>query len=423
MTTVAVGVVPRERFSMTGQVLERLVACTPTGVELVVVDAATPARFREEMDRALQGRRGVVRPVTDEILLPNEARNLVTARTDADWICFLENDVLVEPGWLEGLLGACEAEDAAVAVPLMVDRFGPYEQVHFDDRLHTITVIETAEGPRRRIDPRPDPKENDRGGARRGVDFVETHCMLFAREALERTGLFDGAITAQEEMDVSLSLHAHGLRAVLEPAVVVEFRPPPPVHPEEQGFYLRKWNVETYARDYERVTERWGLIDPPSAMGVVETRRSYVREPDPDRQVAAELAYRERLATTATELAALAPDRGGLILVHGEELNLNVVAPGLEVLPFLERDGVAWGPPPDDATAIAELDRMRSAGARVLVFARPCFWWLDHYAGFVDHLRASYPTLLTNERLVAFDLGGAAAPGHTDGTRVAGGRR
>ena len=69
MTSVAVGLVPRERFSMAGQVLTRLLACTSEDFELVVVDAATPARFRAEMDRALGGRPGVVRPVTDLSLI------------------------------------------------------------------------------------------------------------------------------------------------------------------------------------------------------------------------------------------------------------------------------------------------------------------------------------------------------------------
>ncbi|MDP9021585.1 MAG: glycosyltransferase, partial [Actinomycetota bacterium] len=404
MVSVAVGLVPRERFSMAGQVLERLLACTPEDFELVVVDAGTPARFRADMDRVLEGRPDVVRPSTDEILLPNEARNVVTANTAADWICFLENDVLVEPGWLSRLLAACEEEKVGVAAPLIVERFGPFEQVHFDDRLHTIAAVGTQEGGGLRIEPRPDSKESDRRAARRRVDFIETHCMLFSRQVLERTGLFDPSISAQEEMDVSLALHAHSLAAVLEPAAVVSFHPPPPIHAEEREFYLRKWDPESYAQDYQRVAERWQLIDPPSAMGVVETRRSYVSEPDPQRQVAAELAYRQRLAATATDLAAVARSEGQLILVHDEQLNLNVVAPGLEVLPFLEQGGLSWGPPPDDATAIAELERMRAEGATVIAFAWPSFWWLDHYGHFTEYLRASYRTVLTNDRLVAFDL-------------------
>ena len=73
-------------------------------------------------------------------------------------------------------------------------------------------------------------------------------------------------------------------------------------------------------------------------------------------------------------------------------------------IPFLQRDGQYWGPPPDNATAIDELERLRGEGAALMVFAWPAFWWLDYYAAFSHHLRATYACPLQNERLVAFDL-------------------
>lgn len=409
MTSIAIGVVPRERFSLVGQTIERILECTPEPFQLVVVDAGTPPRYRADIDRALDGRDDVVRLVTDEIVLPNRARNMVLDHVDADWVALVENDLLVEPEWLSKLIAACEAEDAGAAVPLIIERFGPYRGVHFDDRLHTIVEVQTPDGPGLRIDARPDAKGDDPGSARRRVEFIETHCMLFTRDALARTGLFDAEITAQEEMDISLSLHAHGIPAVFEPDAVVEFFPPPPIEPEEREYYLRKWDPVTYAEDYERVAERWRLVDAPSAMGVVQTRRSFAKEPDPQRQVDAQLAYRRRLSDTADDLATVAGDGGTMILVHDEQLNLGVVAQGLDVLPFTERDGVAWGPPADDAAAIAEVERMRSEGATSIVIAWPCFWWLDHYTGFVEHLRSSYRQILDNDRLLGFDLTAGAA--------------
>ena len=56
------------------------------------------------------------------------------------------------------------------------------------------------------------------------------------------------------------------------------------------------------------------------------------------------------------------------------------------------------GEPPDDRTAIAELERLREAGARFLVFAWPGFLWLDYYGGFADYVetrseRVGRPTI------------------------------
>lgn len=73
-------------------------------------------------------------------------------------------------------------------------------------------------------------------------------------------------------------------------------------------------------------------------------------------------------------------------------------------LPFTERDGQYWGPPPDDAVAIHELDRLRRAGAHYIVFGWTTFWWLDFYAEFHRHLRSRFPCTLENDHLVVFDL-------------------
>jgi glycosyltransferase involved in cell wall biosynthesis len=90
------------------------------------------------------------------------------------------------------------------------------------------------------------------------------------------------------------------------------------------------------------------------------------------------------------------------VLVDGQQLALGVS--GRPAIPFLERDGVYWGEPSDDAEAIAELARLRSDGARFLVLAWPSFWWKDHYPEFMAHVRRSYPCRLENQRLIVFEL-------------------
>jgi hypothetical protein len=110
------------------------------------------------------------------------------------------------------------------------------------------------------------------------------------------------------------------------------------------------------------------------------------------------------LFTTARELAGVVPPGETLVLADEARL-VGTVPPGRRALPFLERDGQYWGPPADDATAVAELERMRTAGAGYLVVAWPAFWWLEHYREFRRHLTDRYRCILRNERLVAFDLG------------------
>ena len=74
------------------------------------------------------------------------------------------------------------------------------------------------------------------------------------------------------------------------------------------------------------------------------------------------------------------------------------------MLPFLERDGQYWGPPADDETAIHELNRLRAAGAKYIIFPWHSSWWLRHYTAFGDYLRASFPCIAETDSLTVFKL-------------------
>jgi hypothetical protein len=77
---------------------------------------------------------------------------------------------------------------------------------------------------------------------------------------------------------------------------------------------------------------------------------------------------------------------------------------GRVAVPFLERDGVYWGPPLDDETAIRDMERLREAGAKFMVFWWSEYWWLDYYAAFGQHMRNNYRCLLEDDSVIIFDL-------------------
>lgn len=88
------------------------------------------------------------------------------------------------------------------------------------------------------------------------------------------------------------------------------------------------------------------------------------------------------------------------------------VASGRAAIPFPE--SVDDGPfPADDASAIAELERLQREGASHVIFAWPGFWWLDHYAGFAAYLEQRFPCVCSDDRVVAFDLHGDGGPSAT----------
>jgi SAM-dependent methyltransferase len=112
---------------------------------------------------------------------------------------------------------------------------------------------------------------------------------------------------------------------------------------------------------------------------------------------------RQRLELLSRDLAEIVPQGDAFVLVDEEQLR-GMISTGRSSLRFLERDGQYWGPPPDDVTAINELDRLRRKGASFIIFAWPAFWWLEHYAEFAQHLGSNFRCVLKNDRLVAFDL-------------------
>lgn len=113
----------------------------------------------------------------------------------------------------------------------------------------------------------------------------------------------------------------------------------------------------------------------------------------------------ERPRALALEaIRILVPERQTVILADAAELDVGNDIAGRPCIPFTESDGRYNGPPEDDESAIAELERRCAAGASFIAFAWPAFWWLEHYRGLSDHLRSHFPCVLENERLVLFDL-------------------
>jgi trans-aconitate 2-methyltransferase len=111
----------------------------------------------------------------------------------------------------------------------------------------------------------------------------------------------------------------------------------------------------------------------------------------------------DEIAIAVQEISKVIPASEKFILVDQDEWSGRLPENG-NTFPFLERDGVYWGPPADDETAIRELQRLRNLGAKYLVFGSPAFWWLKHYAGFHAFLQSHHCVVFQNDRLIVFQL-------------------
>jgi hypothetical protein len=111
-------------------------------------------------------------------------------------------------------------------------------------------------------------------------------------------------------------------------------------------------------------------------------------------------AYFDRLDAASRTILRVIPGGDRFILVDEEAIREKLGAG----IPFMERAGEFYGNPPDDASAIRELERLRAAGAGFIAFWWGCFWYLDYYSGFAEYLRSRYRCACENESVVVFDL-------------------
>jgi len=112
----------------------------------------------------------------------------------------------------------------------------------------------------------------------------------------------------------------------------------------------------------------------------------------------------QRLQLCSADIGRLVPAGEPFILADLDQYRQWITA-GARALPFIERDGAYWGPPADDAMAMAEFDRLRREfRPRFMIFLWPAFWWLDYYRTFGWRLRNEFHCVMDNDRLMAFDL-------------------
>ena len=114
-----------------------------------------------------------------------------------------------------------------------------------------------------------------------------------------------------------------------------------------------------------------------------------------------------RYEKARSSITAVVPPGEPFVLIDDNQLGIFGQLDGRACLPFLERDGLYWGQPDTDRTAIRELERLRESGVHFLALAWPAFWWPDHYVGLFQHLEARFARVRSDAELKIYDLRGA----------------
>jgi GT2 family glycosyltransferase len=260
LTTIVV--VPRERFSGTQRSLESVFEHTTPPFKLVYVDGGSPnhvGRFLETQARA----QGFTLIRTPYYLSPNQARNIGLREVDTKYVVFIDNDVVVTPGWLDELVKCAEETGAWAVGPLycigepeagFIHVAGGVAEIREHDGRRFLHEEHRFTG-RKVRDVRPTLR-------REPVGHAEFHCMLVKMAMFQRLGPFDeGLLSSREHVDFCLTVRQAGGEVYFEPESVVTHVPPPPFAWSDVPYFLTRWSEAWNRASLDHIRKKWNLSD------------------------------------------------------------------------------------------------------------------------------------------------------------------
>ncbi|PSB58987.1 glycosyltransferase family 2 protein [Chamaesiphon polymorphus] len=260
---ITIVVVPRERFSCVRRSLESIYQHTETPFDLVYVDGNSPPQVRQYLEEQSQAQNfHLLR--TEYYLFPNQARNLGLACIKTKYVVFVDNDVIVSPGWLGSLLNCAEETNAAVVGPLMCQYEPIHEIVHFAGGEAHILLDKTG---RRHLREKMYKQGKQVAQVRPQLQRTETelaefHCVLVRTEIFDRIGKLDEAmLNTKEHLDFCMTVRESGNTVYFEPDSIVTYVPGPPLEMSDLHYYMLRWSDAWTLGSLNRLRDKWNLSE------------------------------------------------------------------------------------------------------------------------------------------------------------------
>ena len=227
-----------------------LAANTDPLFELILVDNASPDDSLQQVERRVEGAT-IVR--NDTNLGFGGASNQGARLARGRYLCLLNSDALVEPGWLPPLLETLEDPGVGAAVPLYLNENGSVQEAG-----SVVDSIGHAHA-------------YGRGASasefqylfRREVDFASAACMLMPAGLFLDLGGFDERYYPGyfEDTDLCFKLHERGLETIYEPRSRVVHVQHGSSDPERARLMMEKHREVFVERWGERLAQRPRLVE------------------------------------------------------------------------------------------------------------------------------------------------------------------
>ncbi len=397
---VTVALLTRNRAALLRVALASVLAQQDVELDVLVLDNAS-SDDTPEVARAFaagDARVTYLRSETDVGIVRNWNRGIELACARSPFVSIFHDDDVMLDGFLAESARALRAHPGAGMSLCLAQHIGP------------------DGAPRDLLD-----ASDVKDGLNGGLDFlelaVEGRCMpipppivMFRADALRRAGRADSPHT-RGTMDMNLYYRVAAIAdVVFTRKPLVQYR----VHGGSDTTLLTETAGATlwYGTMAERVDAIAYLLRSPRAADAAYRARLAERLLTAHAHQSAAIhpsvpqlyhTWDNRRAILLEQLERTLPQGEPFVLVDDGQLGVGPDFNGRRVIPFLERDGVYFGPPHVAQDAIDNLQRLAAAGVRRVVIAWPSFWWLDQYERFDRHLRSNGARLMESSQGLVFE--------------------
>ncbi|BAZ12635.1 putative glycosyltransferase [Calothrix sp. NIES-4071] len=260
---VTIIVVPRERFSYTRESLTSIYTNTNYPFELIYIDAGSPPHIKNYLASEAENKKfQLIRK--NYYLSPNHARNLGLQQATTQYVVFIDNDVIVSPGWLQSLIQSADETGATVVSPLICQGTPLHSEIHCAGG-ETGILEETKNGitHRRRIIE----KINLQGKKlalnhieRQPTKLAEFHCVLVRQNIFTSIGYLDeNLLNTKEHVDLCMLVQNANGSIYLEPKSIVTYVPTTSLELTDIPYYMLRWSDAWEKASLQHLCQKWNL--------------------------------------------------------------------------------------------------------------------------------------------------------------------
>jgi hypothetical protein len=253
----------RERWRFTAQTVASILRNTDGDFVLWVLDSGVPDDVRAALKPDVDAGKVRIVPI-EKGRQPNEWRALIIPLLSSPYAVFIDNDVVVRPGWLDRMVACAEETGAGIVCPLYLWGESPDS-----DLIHMaggeLTLQATPAGTTMRERHRHVDKtiwEVPEDLYRQTCGFGEFHCLMMRREIYSAEGMFDPSIvTIHEHIHASMLARELGYETWFEPESKVAYLAFAPWHVGELEMLRRRWDYAEADDSMAGFAKRWNVID------------------------------------------------------------------------------------------------------------------------------------------------------------------